>query len=247
MTAGEIHGGTYTGFTTPDSKFLYYSVPPPYRAELINAVSGWVAKIDMETWKVVQSIPMKRYPLWTVFTKDGKWAWISSASEETVAKLQRAANPRDRERVVAEVKTGVGPYGLRLSIDDKEPWVADKGELGPKNGATITIVDTEKNEVKRTLQTNCIRSDHIVISPDGSEMWAACNASYEVIVLDAKTYEIKARIPMPNGGDAHGGVFVQYGGTPGNLTAEVVSDINGLQGSALDAYMKGTPWVASGN
>ena len=31
MTAAEIHGGTYTGFTTPDSKFMYYSVPPPYR------------------------------------------------------------------------------------------------------------------------------------------------------------------------------------------------------------------------
>ena len=134
-----------------------------------------------------------------------------------------------------------------MSIDHKELWVADKGELGPKDGATITIIDTEKNEVKRTLPTNCIRNDHIVISPDGSEMWSTCNSSHEVVVLDARTYEMKSRIPMPNGGDAHGGVFVQYRGTPGDVTAEVVSDINGLQGSALDAYMKGTTWVAPGN
>ena len=247
MTAGEIHGGTYAGFTTPDSKFLYYSVPPPYRGELINQLTGWIAKIDMETWKVVQSIPMKRYPLWTVFTKDGKWAWVSSASEETVAKIQRATGPRERDKMVAEVKTGVGPYGMRLSLDDKELWVADKGELGPKDGATITIVDTEKDQVKRTLQTDCVRNDHIVISPDGQEMWAACNSSHEVIVLDAKTYQIKNRIPMPNGGDAHGGVFVQYTGTPANIKSEVVSDINGLQGSALDAYIKGTAWVAAAN
>jgi DNA-binding beta-propeller fold protein YncE len=239
MTPAEIHGGTYVGSTTPDGKFLYFSVPPPYRAELINELSGWLAKIDMETWKVVQSIPMKRFPLWTVFTKDGKWAWVSSASEENVAKVQRAAAARERDRVVAEVKAGKGPYGLRLSIDDKELWVADKGELGPGPGQTITIIDTETNQVKRTLQTNCLSNDHIVISPDGSEMWAACNASNEIVVLDAKSYEIKVRIPMPNSGSPHGGVFIQYGGTPTNVTAELVSDINGLQGSALDAYLKG--------
>src|SRR5262249_26220668 len=137
-------------------------------------------------------------------------------------------------------------YGIRLSIDDKELWVADKGEVGPKDGATITIIDTEKNEVTRTLQTNCLRNDHIVISPDGQEMWAACNSSHEIVVLDSKTYEIKNRIPMPNGGDSHGGVFVSYRGTAGNITAELVSDINGLQGSALDAALKGSPWsVAS--
>ena len=246
MTAGDVHGATYTGFTTPDGKFLYASVPPPFRGQLVSTVQGWVAKIDLETWQVVQAIPMKRYPLWTVFSKDGRWAWVSSAYEETVAKIQRGIAPRERDTVVAEVKTGPGPYGLRLNIDDKELWVADKGELGPKDGATITIVDTETNTVKRTLATNCIRNDHIVMSPDGSEMWAACNSSFEVVVLDAKTYAIKNRIPMPNLGDSHGGVFVQYRGTsPVQLTAEVVSDINGLQGSALDAYVKGTPWVAA--
>ena len=239
MLPEEVHGSTYTGFTTPDGKYLYYSVPPPSRGELLRDVQGWLAKIDMDTWKVVQSIPMKHYPLWTVFTKDGKWAWTSQSVDETVLKIQRGTGPRDRDKVVAEVKTGVGPYGIRLSLDDKELWVADKGEVGPKDGATITIIDTEKNTVKRTLQTGCVRNDHIVISPDGQEMWAACNTSHEVVVVDAKTYAIKNRIPMPNGGDSHGGVFVAYSGTPANITAEVLSDINGLQGSALDAALKG--------
>jgi DNA-binding beta-propeller fold protein YncE len=241
MSPEEVHGSTYTGFTTPDGKYLYYSVPPPSRAELLREVQGWLAKIDTDTWKVVQSIPMKHYPLWTVFSRDGKWAWTSQAVDETVLKIQRGTGPRG-DKVVAEVKTGVGPYGLRLSIDDKELWVADKGEVGPHDGATITVIDTEKNEVKRTLQTDCIRNDHIVISPDGQEMWATCNSSHEVVVLDVKTYAIKNRIPMPNGGDSHGGVFVVYRGTAGNITAETVSDINGLQGSALDAALKGSPW-----
>ncbi|OFV96002.1 MAG: hypothetical protein A3H28_13295 [Acidobacteria bacterium RIFCSPLOWO2_02_FULL_61_28] len=244
MLGAEIHGATYAGFTTPDSKYLYYSVPPPHRGELITNIQGWLAKIDMETWQVVQSIPMKRYPLWTVFTKDGKWAWVTHSAEETVLKIQRGTAPRERDKVVAEVPTGPGPYGMRMSIDDKELWVADKGELGPRDGATITIIDTEKNQVKRTLPTNCLRNDHIIISPDGQEMWATCNSSFEIVVLDSKTYDVKVRIPMPNRGDSHGGVFVSYAGSPRGIVAEVVSDINGLHGSALDAYLKGTPWVA---
>ena len=243
LLPGEVHGNMYTTFATPDGKFFYASVPPPGRAELMPNIQGWEAKIDIATWKVVEAIPMKKYPLWTVFSKDEKWAWITQAADETVVKLQRGIAPRERDKIVAETHVGVGPYGMRLTLDDKELWVADKGELGPKDGATITVIDTAANQVKQTIETNCIRNDHIILSPDGSEMWATCNSSFEIVVLDAKTHAIKARIPMPNLGDSHGGVFVSYRQAPGGVAAEVVSDQSGLQGTALDAYMGGTAWV----
>ena len=243
MSAGELHGNPYSGFTTPDGKYLYYSVPPPNRGELLRDIDGWLAKIDTASWKVVQSLPMKHYPLWTVFSKDGKWAWVTNSIDDKVLKIQRGSGGRDKDRVVAEVKTGPGPYGMRMSLDDKELWVADKGENGPKDGLTITIIDTDKNEVKSTVQTDCIRNDHIIMSPDGGEMWATCNTSHDIVVLDAKTHALKTRIPMPNGGDSHGGVFVAYTQGSGGISAEVVSDQNGLQGSALDASLKGTSWT----
>jgi DNA-binding beta-propeller fold protein YncE len=171
---------------------------------------------------------------------DGKWAWVTNSVDDSVAKIQRATKPTEKDKVVAEIGVGTGPYGMRMSIDDKEVWVADKGENGPKDGATITVIDAENNTVKRTIQTNCIRDDHIILSPDGSEMWATCNTSHEIVVVDAKTYEIKTRIPMPNVGDSHGGVFVQYSRGPNGLVAEAVSDQNGFQGSALDALLKRT-------
>jgi hypothetical protein len=49
---------------------------------------------------------------------------------------------------------------------------------------------------------------------------------------------------MPNGGDSHGGVFVSYARSGNGIVSEVVSDQNGLLGSALDAALKGTPWTA---
>ena len=62
-------------------------------------------------------------------------------------------------------------------------------------------------------------------------MRATCNSSYEIVVLDAKSHAIKSRIPMPNLGDSHGGVFVSYTQGPGGVKAEVVSDENGCKGA----------------
>ena len=244
MLTGDLHGNPYSCFTTPDGKFLYCSVPPPNRGELGRDVDGWLAKIDTDTWKTVQSLAMHKYPLWTVFSNDGKFAWVTNSLDDAVLKVERGMAPRERDKVVAEVKsTGNGPYGMRLNREGTELWVADKGEGGPA-GKTITIIDTAKNMVKAMVQTDCLRNDHIIMSPDGSEMWATCNESHDVVVLDAKTYAIKSRIPMPNGGDSHGGIFVAYSRSGNGVAAEVVSDQNGLLGTALDAAIKGVPWAA---
>ena len=243
LLPGEAHGSMYNTFSTPDGRYFYTSMPAPHVGELRNSVDGWLAKIDMETWKLVQSIPTKPYPLWTVFSKDGKWAWVTESGVDSVLKIQRGIGPKDKDKPVAEVKVGAGPYGMRLTMDDKELWVADKGEFRPKSPGTITIIDTGSNTVKETLQTDCFSNDHIILSPDGQEMWATCNHSMEVVVLDAKTHAIKTRIPMPNLGDSHGGVFVAYTQGPNGMAAEVVSDQNGLQGRAMEAALKGTPWV----
>jgi DNA-binding beta-propeller fold protein YncE len=246
LLPGIAHGSMYTTFPTPDGKYFYTTMPAPLARELRPILDGWLAKVDMQTWNVVESIPMKHYPLWTVFSKDGKWAWVTqSANQASVLKIQRANAPGGRDKVVAEMNVGPGPYGMRLTWDNQEVWVANKGEFATRHEATISILDPEKDTVKTTLQTGCLSNDHIILSPDGQEMWATCNRTLEVVVIDAKTHEVKTHIPMPNQGDSHGGVFVSYSrNSAGGITAEVVSDQAGLQGSALDAYMKGTPWVA---
>lgn len=68
-----------------------------------------------------------------------------------------------------------------------------------------------------------------------------CGVALVVWSVDSKTHAIKTRVPMPNGGDSHGGIFVSYSRGPSGLVAEVVSDQNGLHGSALAAAMKAIP------
>jgi len=236
MTPGHFRGNLYIGFTSPDGRYLYYSLPGAPEFRLSHEMEGLLVKIDMQTWRPVQHLAMGRYPLWTVFTEDGRWAWVTQSSDSKVMKIQRATAPGQVDRIVAEVATGPGPYGLRMSIDNTELWVADKGETLPgQRGTSITVIDHETNQVKRTMQTNCITNDHLILTPDGGEMWATCNQSHEIVVLDSKTYEIKTRIPMPIQGDVHGGSFVVYTQGPNGLISETVSDQNGLHGSARAA------------
>ena len=243
MAIAEVRGTIYTCFAAPDGRYLYCSVPGPDMRNSIRG-RGYLAKIDMQSWKLVESLPMGAYPLWTVFSQDNNWAWITNSGDSKALKIQRATGPGQADKVVAEVPTGGGPYGLRMSIDDREVWVADKGEGQAVRGSTVTVIDAEANKVKRTIKTDCVLNDHVIAAPDGQEMWATCNESHEIVVIDARTYDIKARIPMPNQGDPHGGSFVAYrAGQGGGVIGETVSDISGLHGSARDAARKKIPWV----
>jgi DNA-binding beta-propeller fold protein YncE len=236
MTPGDLRANPYAGFTSPDGRYLYFSAPGPQMPVAASQqLKGWLTKIDMQDWSVVQNIGMDHYPLWTVFSRDGRFAWTTNSGDNKVVKIQRATAAGQVDRVVAQVETGPGPYGLRMNIDDTEVWVADKGEGKPVRGRTITVIDAAQDRVKRTIETDCITNDHLILSPDGLEMWATCNQTHEVVVVDTKTYQVKGRIPMPNLGDSHGGSFVAYRMGPAGVIGETVSDQNGLHGTALAA------------
>jgi len=249
MLPGQFRGNPYAGFTSPDGRYIYYGMPAPDR-RIRGDMVGWVAKVDMQTMKVAQAIPLDNAdPIWTVFSKDGKYAWVSQAGHDgdsKITKIERATDPKGMDKVVGESPAGPGVYGLALTLDGSEIWTADKGEgtSAAKRRTTVTVVDADKMFVKRTIETGCRINDHLIMSPDGGEMWAMCNGSQEIVVLDVKSYAVKGRIPMPNQGAVHGGTFVSYSSGPGGaIVAEAVSDQNGLQGSARTAYMQGKPWV----
>ncbi|OFW15386.1 MAG: hypothetical protein A3H29_02385 [Acidobacteria bacterium RIFCSPLOWO2_02_FULL_67_21] len=241
MTPGELRGNPYTGFVAPDGRYLYFGVVAP-DVSIRGTVNGWLAKIDMQTWKVVQHLAIPGDPTWTVFSQDGKFAWVSMSYGNKVLKIERAAGG-GLDKIAAEVPTGPGPYGLAMNIDDTELWVADKGEgtSRAQRKTTVTVSDAASGRLTRTIETGCVTNDHLILSPEGGEMWAMCNGSQEIVVLDTRAYAVKTRIPMPNQGDAHGGSFVAYRSGPGGLIAEVVSDQSGLQGSARAAARERVP------
>lgn len=194
--------------------------------------SNVMVRIDTATWDMIDYIPVSdSTPVWVTFSADNKFAYFTGGHSSQVFKYDVEA-----EKVVAHARAAVeGPYGGHLGWDDQELYTVGKGEGSHNRGKVLgllntTLMDKSTRPVDQ-FTTNCIRGDHATLhpDPDANELWITCNSSFEIVVFDLDQKEVTARIPMPNRGSTHSGSFVAYNGWDG----EVVSDQNGLQGSAL--------------
>lgn len=235
MTNGDLHGGPYNLVPSPDGKFIYATMPGgvgsnPGRG--MREIESATFKIDPKTWTVKTNYWPQSDPNWPCISRDGKTLWVTLGGPGKVVKIDTV---KDEE--VAEVTTGPGPYGCQLSYDETKLYVADKGEAPGygQQARTVTVIDTRTNTVIKQIAPVGRTTDHVVLSPDGSEIWAQSNADHAIWVIDTETDEIEEVIQMPNDGDVHGGAFVRFFSAGTEMKAEVVGDIFGLWGSAAQA------------
>lgn len=229
MSRGDFSGNPYVA--GPEvGKYMYVTCPAATSA-LRENIEGTLAKINLETWKVETMVPVGD-PIWPEPSLDGSICWVTMGGHNKVAKIDMVKN-----EVLEELATGPGPWGARLSYDGSKLYTADKGEAYGygQQGITMSVFDTEYN-----IATNVVpigkTTDHIILSPDGKELWCTSNADHSIFVVDAATEQVATVIPMPNDGDTHGSTFVAYTDDgSGGVKAEVVSSFTGLRGSALAA------------
>ncbi len=111
--------------------------------------------------------------------------------------------------IVWTVPTGIGPYGANLNADETEVWVADKGETTGMFGRTISVIDASTGRQMQTLFSG-YQVDHILLAPNGREFWGTSNGEGRIYVFDSDSHEQTHVIDMPQFGDPHGLVWVNY-------------------------------------
>ncbi len=216
----DLGGGTYTSFT--DDEYIYVLMEPggyppnnlagPYlsanrynRGELATLRPFWVAKIDPETWEVVREYPYPGFRAnWIVIDSAKENMYVSAGASSYVSKIDL-----DSGEIVWTTPTGSGPYGASLNADESEIWVADKGETTGFYGRTMTVVGTESGQQIATLFSG-YAVDHVLLAPNGREMWATSNGDGSLYVFDTETQEQTHVIAMPGLGEPHGLAFVWY-------------------------------------
>lgn len=240
ITKEELNGkSSALGFVSPDGKELFIAAGTQHERYDILKVKeephSAVFRIDTKTWKQKGSpidVPDGNV-IWTAFSADGKLAYFSGSHGSSIFKYDRTADKiRSYARAGAE-----GPYGLMLDWQDKLIYAVGKGESSHNRGKVLGVVDTELMDKPHQtfamdqFTTNCVRGDHSTLHPDpeANEAWLSCNSSFEIVIFDLDEKKVTQRLRLPNGGSTHSGAFVKYAGWKG----EVVSDQNGLQGSAL--------------
>jgi DNA-binding beta-propeller fold protein YncE/mono/diheme cytochrome c family protein len=244
----DLGGYAYTVWTDPDYEYIYALMEPAGYATgratgMFGAISMyqgrrmamrpyWVAKINPDTWEVEAEFPVPGYrPNWVVVDSANEYLYVVNTMSN-VAKMD--ANTGE---VIWTNGTGIGPYGGTLNADETELWIADKGEAAGHFGRTLTVLDANSGQHLETVFSGYM-VDHVLLAPNGREMWATSNAEGRLYVYDAETRELIERIEMPGNGDAHGLIWVHY---DDNGVARTVRDqgnfhngVHPMRGTALD-------------
>lgn len=226
IPAGDFKGNPYIGFASPDGKFIYVTVRPGIARDASGReIDGWLSKINADTMQQVATFPVGPGPVWTAITQDGKTGYVSLSLTNKLVKLDLQTG-----KILGVAPTGRGPYGIRLSPDEKIAYVANKGEGQGQKGASFSAIDTNTMSVIRE-QLSCpdglCQADHIVLSPDGKELWISNNLG-SITIFDRESLKMLDNVQTPKLADPHGGTFVQI--APDNRSAKVVADIGGPHG-----------------
>jgi len=244
----DLGGYVYTAWTDKDYEYIYALMEPAgyapgratgmrsaidlYQGRLMAVRPFWIAKINPETWEVEAEYPLPGYrPNWAVI--DNAKEFIYPVMSNSVASKINI----NTGEVVWSNGTGIGPYGAALTADETELWIADKGEAAHHLGRTITIIDTESGHAVETLYAS-YKADHVLLSPNGKEMWSTSNGEGRIYVYDVETRELLKVIEMPGNGDAHGLIWVHYdeNGEPRTVRDQgnFHNGINPMMGNSLN-------------
>jgi len=254
----DLAGAGYIAHVDYDGKYMFITVRTGFSSE------GGVAILDLRTMKVVKRLTTgDTSPIWTVFSANNKYAYVSSGHSSKVARIDKSdANPANWFVTGEEPSGAVGPYGVTLNWTDTIVFAMEKEEGSGNRGGQLGIARAGAsfggNVVGPLYLNGCVRPDHAVVHPDPAmnEMWVSCNSSMENIIVnmgdgklatasDLNSYYVKkvlidpVKNPMgnvenPNYGSSHGGAFVKY--NPTTWAGEVQTDTNGFHGAALVTY-----------
>ncbi len=237
----------YTAWT--DDEFIYVLMEPTgyashrstgmlgainlYKGALTTMKPFWVAKIDPDTWEVVREYPYAGFRGdWIVIDANKEFIYVTAAGTSNVNKINLETGD-----IQWTAPAGISPYGASLTADESELWVANKGETTGHFGRTISVLAADSGRQLATLFSG-YEVDHLLLAPNGKEMWATSNGEGRIYVFDVNTREKKTVIQMPQNGDPHGLVWVHY---DENGESKVVRDqggfrngINPARGVALD-------------
>ena len=189
-----------------------------------------MAKLDPETWEVLQEYPYPGFRGdWIVIDAKKEHMYVTAGGTSNISKINLETGD-----VVWATGTGISPYGASLTADESEIWVANKGEQTGHLGRTVTVIDANAGRTLATLFSG-YEVDHILLAPNGKEMWATSNGEGNIYVFDVASREKLAVIEMPQNGDPHGLVWVHYDEDGNSM---VVRDQNSFLGGVNPALGK---------
>jgi YVTN family beta-propeller protein len=150
--------------------------------------SGWVVKVDAVTMEVVGELQVGGQPIDTRLSPDGKVFYVANQSSNGVHILDG-----ETMKEVGFVPTGKGAHGLYFSRDTTSLYVTNR------LGGSVSVIDVATQKVTTTWAVPKGSPDMGGVSADGTQFWVSGRYNSEVYVIDTRSGELLARIPVGKG------------------------------------------------
>jgi len=126
--------------------------------------------------------------------------YTANRDSDTVSSFDPAKGQRAWK--ITQIAVGKSPEGIGLSPDEREVWVAHRGD------GALSIIDTATDQVKQTLKVGRAPI-RVKFTPDGSRVLVSDSQGSDVVVFEAATRKELKRIPV---GGVPAGILMQPDG-----------------------------------
>ncbi len=172
--------------SSPDGRLLY----------VVCQDSDEVRVVDVQSSKVISSVPVGRMPRGIALSPDGRQLYVTNAWSDTVSVIDTAAL-----QVVQTLPTGSEPSGVVSDTNGTTLYVANR------LSGDVSVIDVKSGlETKRLLAGR--GASYLALSPDGK--WIYCTHIYpnagtprtqpnsEITVIDTARQTVVERKPLHN-------------------------------------------------
>jgi YVTN family beta-propeller protein len=154
-----------------------------------NVGPGTVSVLDLESKKLVTTIPISKNTQRISVSTDDRWVFTADQTKPQLAVIDTASN-----KVARWIELPGTGYGTAPTPDGKWLVVAMSGIN------KVGVVDLNSMKLARTFDVPKAPQE-VAVRPDGSAAYISCDASKQVAVLDLKQWKVSNLIDAGRGAD----------------------------------------------
>jgi YVTN family beta-propeller protein len=149
-----------------------------------NSRSHDISLVDAQTFQVLATIPSGEAAHQTTLTADGRVLLVANFFENSVSIVDLPSRTR-----AAVVPVGPYPHGLDMAPGDRYAIATHYGD------PWVSILDVAQRKVATRVAAG-FGSSHTAFSPEGDHAYVANALTNTITVIDMKSLEATAQIPM---------------------------------------------------
>ncbi len=154
--------------------------------------SGWVVKVDVATMKIAGELEVGGQPIDVRLSPDGSVFYVAN---QFLPGHNDGVTIVDGESMksVGFIATGKGAHGMYFSRDAKSLYVTTR------LGGSAAVIDVGTRQVTAAWAVPNGSPDMGGVSADGTQFWVSGRYNKEVYVIDTRSGNLLARIPVGKG------------------------------------------------